>query len=199
MEPTFFATPDDFRAWLQEHHETESELLVGFHKKGSGRPSITWPQSVDQALCFGWIDGVRRRIDDDSYSIRFTPRKARSTWSAFNVKRVGELTAEGLMRPAGLAAFERRSDDRTAIYSYEQRKTATLEPEQEQRFKANKKAWEWFQAQPPSYRRTATYWVISAKKAETRQRRLERLIADSAAGRTIPPLTPRRGSAAGPA
>jgi uncharacterized protein YdeI (YjbR/CyaY-like superfamily) len=199
MEPTFFATPDDFRAWLQEHHETETELLVGFHKKGSGRPSITWPESVDQALCFGWIDGVRRRIDDECYSIRFTPRKARSTWSAINVKRVGELTAEGLMRPAGVAAFERRSDDKTAIYAYEQRKTARLDKEQERRFKADADAWAWFQAQPAGYRRTATYWVISAKKAETRQRRLERLIADSGAGRPIPSLTPRRGSAGGPA
>jgi uncharacterized protein YdeI (YjbR/CyaY-like superfamily) len=199
MEPTFFATPYDFRAWLQEHHETESELLVGFHKKGSARPSITWPESVDQALCFGWIDGVRRRIDDESYSIRFTPRKARSTWSAINVKRVGELTAEGLMRPAGVAAFERRSDDKTAIYAYEQRKAATLDAEQKRRFMADKTAWAWFQAQPPSYRRTATYRVTSAKKAETRQRRLERLIADSGAGRPIPSLTPRRGSAAGPA
>jgi uncharacterized protein YdeI (YjbR/CyaY-like superfamily) len=199
MGPTFFATPDDFRAWLQAHHETETELLVGFHKKGSGRPSITWPESVDQALCFGWIDGVRRRIDDASYSIRFTPRKARSTWSAVNVKRVGELTAEGLMRPPGLAAFERRSDDKTAIYAYEQRTAATLDPEQERRFKADKQAWAWFQAQPPSYRRTATHWVVSAKKHETRQRRLERLIEDSGAGRPIPSLTPRRGSAAGPA
>jgi uncharacterized protein YdeI (YjbR/CyaY-like superfamily) len=199
MEPTFFATPEEFRAWLTEHHETETELLVGFHRKGSGRPSITWPQSVDQALCFGWIDGVRRRIDDASYSIRFTPRKARSTWSAVNVKRVAELTEQSFMRPAGIAAFERRSDDKTAIYAYEQRKAAELDPEQERRFKADDGAWTWFQAQPPSYRRTATYWVISAKKQETRQRRLERLIADSAAGRPIPPLTPRRGSAAGPA
>jgi uncharacterized protein YdeI (YjbR/CyaY-like superfamily) len=199
VEPTFFATPDEFRAWLQEHHATASELLVGFHKKGSGRPSITWPQSVDQALCFGWIDGVRRRIDDTSYSIRFTPRKARSTWSAVNVRRVAELTAAGLMHPAGVAAFERRSDDKTAIYSYEQRKAAKLEPEQERRFKADAKAWAWFQAQAPSYRRTAIHWVISAKREETRQRRLERLISDSAAARPIPPLTPRRGSAAGPA
>ena len=199
MEPTFFATPDEFRAWLQEHHETESELLVGFHKKGSGRPSITWPQSVDQALCFGWIDGVRRRIDDASYSIRFTPRKARSTWSAVNVRRVGELTEQGLMHPAGLAAFERRSDDKTAIYAYEQRKAAELDPEQERLFRANEQAWAWFQAQPASYRRTATYWVISAKREETRQRRLERLISDSAAARPIPSLTPRRGSTAGPA
>src|SRR3954452_11897619 len=111
MEPTFFAAPADFRAWLERHHDSVSELLVGVHKKGSGRPSITWPQSVDQALCFGWIDGVRRRIDDASYSIRFTPRTARSTWSAVNVKRVAELTEQGLMRPAGISAFERRSDD----------------------------------------------------------------------------------------
>jgi uncharacterized protein YdeI (YjbR/CyaY-like superfamily) len=199
MEPTFFATPDEFRAWLDQHHESEGELLVGFHKKGSGRPSITWPQSVDQALCFGWIDGVRRRIDDASYSIRFTPRKARSNWSAANVKRVAELTELGLMRPAGIAAFERRSDDKTAIYAYEQRKAAELDSEQERRFKADERAWKWFQAQPPSYRRTATYWVISAKKEETRQRRLERLIEDSGAARPIPSLTPRRGEAAGPA
>jgi uncharacterized protein YdeI (YjbR/CyaY-like superfamily) len=202
MEPTFFATPDEFRAWLEEHHETESELLVGFHKKGSGRPSITWPESVDQALCFGWIDGVRRHIDDESYSIRFTPRKPRSTWSALNVKRVGELTELGLMRPAGLAAFAQRSDDRTAIYAYEQRKTAKLDTEQERRFKARPEAWRWFQAQPAGYRRTAAYWVISAKRPATRERRLEQLIADSAAGRTIRSLTPpsqRRASGAEPA
>ena len=198
MEPIFFATPDEFRAWLQEHHATESEVLVGFHKKGSGRPSITWPQSVDQALCFGWIDGVRRRIDDASYSIRFTPRKARSTWSAINVRRVAELAADGLMHPAGIAAFERRSDDKTAIYSYEQREAAQLDAEQERRFRANARAWDWFQAQAPSYRRTATYWVASAKRQETRERRLERLISDSAAGRPIPSLTPRRGSGDGP-
>jgi uncharacterized protein YdeI (YjbR/CyaY-like superfamily) len=189
MEPSFFATPEDFRAWLEAHHDTESELLVGFHKKGSGRPSITWPESVDQALCFGWIDGVRRGIDGDSYSIRFTPRKPRSTWSAVNVRRVGELTELGLMRPAGVAAFERRGDDRTAIYSYEQRKTAHLDADQERRFRANPGAWEWFQAQPAGYRRTASYWVISAKRPETRERRLEQLIADSAAGQTIRSLT----------
>jgi uncharacterized protein YdeI (YjbR/CyaY-like superfamily) len=142
---------------------------------------------------------VRRRIDDDSYSIRFTPRKPRSTWSAVNVKRVGELAELGLMRPAGHAAFERRSDDKTAIYAYEQRKTAKLDREQERRFKADAKAWKWFQAQPAGYRRTATYWVISAKRPETRERRLEQLIEDSAAGRTIRSLTPpsqRRASGA---
>jgi uncharacterized protein YdeI (YjbR/CyaY-like superfamily) len=189
MEPVFFATPEEFRAWLEEHHATETELLVGFHRKGSGRPSITWPESVDQALCFGWIDGVRRRIDDASYTIRFTPRKQRSTWSAINVKRVGELAEQGLMHPAGIAAFERRSDDRTAIYSYERRTAAAFEPEQERAFKADAEAWSWFQAQPPSYRRTATHWVISAKRPETRERRLGQLIEDSAAGRTIPLLT----------
>jgi uncharacterized protein YdeI (YjbR/CyaY-like superfamily) len=194
MEPTFFATPEEFRAWLREHHATATELLVGFHKKGSGRPSITWPESVDQALCFGWIDGVRRRIDDERYSIRFTPRKARSTWSAINVKRVGELKKQGLMHPAGMAAFERRADDRTAIYSYEQRTAAKLEPAMEREFKRDERAWAWFEAQPPSYRRTASHWVISAKKPETRERRLRQLIADSRAGRPIPPLVPRRGS-----
>ena len=201
MEPTFFATAADFRAWLERHHDSVSELLLGFHRKGSGRPSITWPEAVDQALCFGWIDGVRRRIDDERYSIRFTPRTPRSTWSVVNVKRVGELTELGLMHPAGVAAFERRSDDRTAIYAYEQRKAAKLDREQERRFKANEKAWDWFQAQPAGYRRTATYWVISAKKPETRERRLEQLIEDSAAGRTIRSLTSpsrRRGPAAGP-
>jgi uncharacterized protein YdeI (YjbR/CyaY-like superfamily) len=197
MEPTFFATPDEFRAWLDAHHATETEVLVGFHKKGSGRPSITWPESVDQALCFGWIDGVRRRIDDDSYSIRFTPRKARSTWSAINVKRFGELTDLGLVRPAGAAAFERRSEDRTGIYSYERREAAELEPAMVERFKAHARAWTWFEAQPPWYRRTATHWVISAKKPETRDRRLQRLIEDSAAGRTVPPLTRTTDGGAG--
>lgn len=189
MTPTFFATPAEFRAWLEEHHAAATELLVGFHKKGSGRPSITWPESVDQALCFGWIDGVRRRIDDESYTIRFTPRKARSTWSAVNVRRVAELTAQGRMRPAGLAAFERRSGDRTGIYSYEQRRQAALGEEHERRFRENAKAWEWFQSQPPWYRRAAAWWVISPKRDDTRERRLATLIEDSAAGRPVKPLT----------
>jgi uncharacterized protein YdeI (YjbR/CyaY-like superfamily) len=192
MRPTFFATPDDFRAWLQAHHETETELLVGFHKKATGRRSITWPESVDQALCFGWIDGVRRSLGDESYTIRFTPRKARSTWSAVNLKRFGELREAGLVAPAGLAAYERRSDDRTAIYSYEQRREAQLGEEFEARFRSDAAAWKWFQAQAPSYRRTATYWVVSAKQAPTRERRLAQLIEDSAAGRRIRSLTPPR-------
>jgi uncharacterized protein YdeI (YjbR/CyaY-like superfamily) len=189
MEPTFFATPDAFRAWLEEHHASATELLVGFHKKRSGKPSITWPEAVDQALCFGWIDGVRRSIDDDSYSIRFTPRKPNSTWSAVNVARVEELTRQGLMRPAGLEAFARRSPERTTTYSYEQRAGAALDPEHERRFRADKAAWAFFQAQPPWYRRAATWWVVSAKREQTRERRLAQLIADSAAGRPIRPLT----------
>jgi uncharacterized protein YdeI (YjbR/CyaY-like superfamily) len=192
MEPTFFATPADFRAWFERHHESHSELIVGFHKRGSGRPSITWQESVDQALCFGWIDGVRRRIDDASYSIRFTPRKARSTWSAVNIRRMKELVEEGLVAPAGLAAFERRTDDRTAIYSHEQRKAAKLEPDQERRLRADERARAYFEAQPPSYRRAAIHWVTSAKKPETRERRLAQLIECSAAGEPVPPLRPRR-------
>jgi uncharacterized protein YdeI (YjbR/CyaY-like superfamily) len=192
MESTFFATPADFRAWLERHHDSVTELLVGFHKKGTGRPSITWPEAVDQALWFGWIDGVRRRIDDASYSIRFTPRKPRSTWSAVNLKRVKELVDEDLVVPAGLAAFERGADDRTAIYSYEQRRNATLEPDQEQRLRADERANAFFEAQPPSYRRAAIHWVTSAKKPETRECRLAQLIEGSAAGHAVPPLRPRR-------
>jgi uncharacterized protein YdeI (YjbR/CyaY-like superfamily) len=179
MLPTFFATPVAFRKWLEKHHERESELLVGFYKKDSGRPSITWPESVDQALCFGWIDGVRRRIDDVSYSIRFTPRKSISNWSAINIARVAELTKLGLMAPAGLRAFERRRDDKSAIYAYENA-VRTLAPEDEKRFRANKMAWAYFSAQAPSYQRVAIYWVTSAKKEETRERRLAALIEDSA-------------------
>jgi uncharacterized protein YdeI (YjbR/CyaY-like superfamily) len=190
VKPRFFATPEQFGAWLEEHHERETELLVGFHKKGSGRPSITWPESVDEALCFGWIDGVRRSLGDEAYTIRFTPRQARSTWSAVNVRRARELIAEERMTPAGLAAFEARGDDRTAIYSYEQRHAATLDDEQERRFRAAAEAWEWFQARPPSYRRAAIHWVTSAKRPETRERRLQTLIEDCAAGRNVKPLRP---------
>jgi uncharacterized protein YdeI (YjbR/CyaY-like superfamily) len=192
MEPTFFATPADFRAWLERHHESHSELIVGFHKRGSGRSSITWQESVAAALCFGWIDGVRRRIDDTSYSIRFTPRKARSTWSAVNIRRMNELVEEGLVAPAGLDTFERRTDDRTAIYSYEQRKAAKLEPDQERRLRTDERARAYFEAQPPSYRSAAIHWVTSAKKPETRERRLQQLIASSAASEPVPPLRPRR-------
>lgn len=184
-KPLFFATPADLRRWLDANHSTAKELWVGFYKKESGRPSITWPESVDEALCVGWIDGIRKRLDDESYVIRFTPRKPQSTWSAVNIARVAELKRNGRMRPAGLAAFERRSDEKSAIYSYEQRTTAEFDESAERQFRANPKAWEFFQAQAPWYRRTATYKVISAKREETRQKRLAQLIADSAAGRRI--------------
>jgi len=189
VKPIFFATPADFRRWFEKNAAVKAEVLVGFHKRGSGKPSITWPESVDQALCFGWIDGVRRRVDDTSYTIRFTPRRKGSVWSVINIARAKELAAAGAMTRAGLAAFEARRDDRSAIYAYEQRRGAALEPEQEKRFKKNAKAWRFFSAQAPWYRRNATHWVTSAKKEETRERRLATLIADSAAGRTIRHLT----------
>jgi uncharacterized protein YdeI (YjbR/CyaY-like superfamily) len=189
MEPIFFAARAELRAWLERHHTDRDELWVGLYKKRSGRPSITWPEVVDEALCFGWIDGVRRSVGPDSYANRVTPRRARSNWSAINVKRVGELIDAGRMTPAGLAAFEARTGDRTGIYSYEQRRNAALDAEQERRFRAVPEAWEWFQARPPSYRRAALHWVTSAKRPETRERRLRTLIEDSAGGRTVKPLT----------
>ena len=193
MKPVFFATPQEFRAWLDEHHATATELWVGFFKKGSDLPSITWPEAVDEALCFGWIDSVRQRIDDERYTNRFTPRKPTSNWSAVNIRRVEELTDQRRMRPAGLKAFRERREDRTAVYSYEQRHQAKLDPTQERRFRAQRKAWAWFQEQPKGYRTTAVYWVASAKKPETRERRLDTLIEDSAKGRRVPPLRPRTG------
>ena len=197
-EPTFFAKPDAFRRWLEKHHESERELLVGFYKTGSGRPSITWPQSVDEALCFGWIDGVRRRIDDESYSIRFTPRRPTSIWSAVNVKRMGELIAEGRVRPAGLAAFERRSAKKSGIYSYEQRGEVVFDPAFEKELRRDKAAWKYFQGEAPWYRRLTTHWVMRAKQEETRRRRLRELIEASAAGRRIKQVIPaaQKGSAA---
>ena len=190
MKPQFFAAAEEFRAWLQEHHETATELVVGFHKKSTGKPSMTWTESVREALCFGWIDGIRRSLGDESYTIRFTPRKPRSNWSAVNVRHVEELIREGRMAPAGLAAYEARTPERTAVYSFENRHLSRFEPAQEQEFRAEPKAWEFFQAQPPSYRRTAIFWVVSAKREETRVRRLATLIADSKAGRRLAHLTP---------
>jgi uncharacterized protein YdeI (YjbR/CyaY-like superfamily) len=192
MEPTFFATSSEFRAWLEKHHDSASELWVGFYKKGTGLPSMTWQEAVDQALCFGWIDGIRKRVDGSSYANRFTPRKRNSNWSVINIKRAEELIASGSMHPAGLAAFEARPDDGGARYSYEQRHSARLEAEQEDRFRAQRRAWEFFQSQSPSYRQTAIWWVISAKREETRERRLATLIEDSAQGRRIGLLSPRR-------
>jgi len=191
--PLFFTTPSEFRAWLDAHHQTRLELWVGLYKKGSGRPSITWPEAVDQALCFGWIDGVRKTVDGVSYTIRFTPRKARSTWSAVNIARVKELTGLGLMQPAGIAAFDARTEERSGIYAYEQGDAALDEASLDQ-FRAHATAWNFFQAQAPWYQRTAIWWVISAKKAETRLKRLTTLISDSEQGRTIAPLTRRKAS-----
>ena len=188
MEPTFFATPALFRKWLARNHESSTELLVGFYKKDSGKRSINWPESVDEALCFGWIDGVRRRIDDISYSIRFTPRKRTSNWSAVNIARVKELTERGLMQPAGVRAFAQRREEKSGIYAYENA-PGTLDPWDEKKFRANRRAWEYFNNQPPSYRRVAIYWVTSAKKPQTRERRLTTLIDDSAAGRRLAAYT----------
>jgi uncharacterized protein YdeI (YjbR/CyaY-like superfamily) len=192
-QPTFFATPRKWRAWLAKHHATAPELWVVLHKKGSGRASITWPEAVDQALCFGWIDGVRKSLDETCYMNRFTPRRRGSVWSSVNLGRVEELLRLGLMEPAGLAAYEARKADRSGLYSYEQRETAKLPAPLERRLKQNGNAWQFFQEQAPWYRRAATWWVISARKEETRQRRLATLIEDSARARRIKPLT-RPGS-----
>jgi uncharacterized protein YdeI (YjbR/CyaY-like superfamily) len=196
VKPTFFATAAELRDWLEQNHATAAELFVGFYKKGSGKPSISWQELVDEELCFGWIDGIRKGIDDIRYSNRITPRKPRSTWSAVNIARAEELIRLGRMHPAGLKAFEQRTDDRSAIYSYEQRKTAALDPKAERSFRANKKAWAFFRAQAASYQQAATWWVITAKREETRQKRLATLIGDSARGRRIGPLTPRRRAGA---
>jgi uncharacterized protein YdeI (YjbR/CyaY-like superfamily) len=184
MKPTYFASPAHFRRWLDKHHATQTELLVGFHRKGSGMPSITWQESVDEALCFGWIDGVRKRVDETRYTIRFTPRRKRSNWSLINVNRVKELIAQKLIKPAGLEAFEAREEKKTGIYAYENRPTE-LDEEYAKRLRRNPAAWKFFQAQPPGYRKLANWWITSAKKEETREKRLARLIADSAAGKRI--------------
>ena len=184
-KPTFFATPAQFRTWLSKHHATAPELLVGFYKRDSGKASITWPESVDQALCFGWIDGIRRRVDDVSYTIRFTPRRTGSVWSSINIKRVAELETLGHMKEAGLAAFAKRSEEKSRIYAYEQRFHSKLEPEQEKKFRANKKAWTFFQAQAPWYRRAVTHYIVSAAREETRAKRLQRILDESAQGRRI--------------
>jgi len=187
LKPTFFATPAAFRQWLKKNHSSTKELWVGFHKKGTGKPSITWPESVDQALCFGWIDGLRKSFGPEDYIIRFTPRKPTSIWSAVNIKRANELIRLRLMQPAGRKAFEGRDVEKANLYSFE-REHVRLNSEHEQLFRSNERAWEFFQTQPPSYRKTATWWVVSAKQEETRRRRLATLIADSAAGLRIASL-----------
>jgi uncharacterized protein YdeI (YjbR/CyaY-like superfamily) len=195
LEPTFLPSPADFRTWLETNHDKAQELWVGYYKKGTGKPSITWPESVDQALCFGWIDGIRKSIDADSYMIRFTPRKPDSTWSAVNIKKVQDLTEQGLMHPAGIRAFENRKEAKSGVYSYEQRENAALSKEQEQQFRANREAWAFFQSRPGSYRKAAIWWVVSAKQDQTRIRRMATLIELSAEERLIPQFVPRRPKA----
>ena len=184
MKPEFFQTAGDFRSWLEKNHATATELWVGFYKKDSGKPSITWPESVDQALCFGWIDGIRKRVDEISYQIRFTPRRPGSIWSAINIKRAKELLEQRRMRPTGLKAFAARIENKSGIYSYEQRSTELSQP-YARLLKKNKAAWNFFQAQSPSYRKMIGWWIISAKKEETRMARLAKLISESAKGKRL--------------
>jgi uncharacterized protein YdeI (YjbR/CyaY-like superfamily) len=183
--PLFFSAPAHFRSWLGANHKKRGELWVGFYRKGSGRPSITWPEAVDEALCVGWIDGLRKTIDEESYKIRFTPRKTTSNWSAINIGRVQELTKQGRMCPAGSKAFKLRKEEKSGIYSYENRKSAVLGGAAEKQFRSRPKAWDFFQNQPASYRQTLIWWVVTAKREETRQKRLERLIAESEAERRL--------------
>lgn len=184
MAPKFFKTPAAFRKWLAANHAKAKELLVGFYKKGTGKPSITWPESVDEALCFGWIDGVRKTIDDESYTIRFSPRKSNSIWSAVNIRNMERLVKEKRMTAAGLKAYEKKKENRSGIYAYEQRPPELIEPYASE-FKKNKPAWRFFQAQPPYYRRTLTWYIVSAKREETRMKRLEKLIEVSAHGKRM--------------
>jgi uncharacterized protein YdeI (YjbR/CyaY-like superfamily) len=189
MKPIFFATPADLRAWFNQHHESETELLMGFYKKDSGKPSVTWSEAVDEAVCVGWIDGIRKGLDAESYTIRFTPRKPSSIWSAVNIAKVEALTKEGRMKPAGLKAFELRKENKSGIYSHEQRDQIELREAETQLFKANKKAWDFWEAQPGSYRKAALWWIVSAKREETRSKRMTTLIDDSANERRIKQFT----------
>ncbi|MCA1570541.1 MAG: YdeI/OmpD-associated family protein [Chloroflexi bacterium] len=183
-EATVFARPADFRAWLEANHENATELWVGYYRKSVPKTSMTYREAVDEALCFGWIDGVGRRIDDEVHANRFTPRTRRSTWSAVNVARIGELIAEGRVHESGLRAFEARTTGNTGIYSYENR-PADLPDAYLVQLQSSEPAWSWWQAQTPGYRRAATWWVVSAKQEATRDRRLATLIDDCAAGRMI--------------
>jgi uncharacterized protein YdeI (YjbR/CyaY-like superfamily) len=185
VSPTFFESPLHFRAWLETNHTSAAQLIVGFRKVGTGAPSITWPESVDEALCFGWIDGVRQRIDEESYQIRFTPRRKGSIWSLVNIKKVQELTAQGRMLPAGVAAYEARSDKKTGIYAFERKQPAELAHAEVIEFKKDRKAWEYFEAATPSYRKVMLHWVVSAKQPATRMRRLEQLVQACAEQRRI--------------
>lgn len=184
MNPRFFKSPSHFRKWLAANHDKSKELWVGFYKKSSGKPSIDWPQSVDEALCFGWIDGVRKTIDEESYVIRFSPRKPSSIWSAVNIRNVERLIKEKRMQPAGLKSYAARKEYRSGIYAYEQRPVELVEP-YASKLKENKAAWKFFQSQPPYYRKTMTWWIVSAKREETRLQRLEKLIEVSAQGKRM--------------
>ena len=193
MKPRFFRSPAELHAWLEAHHADEAELQIGFYKKSSRRRGISYREALDEALCFGWIDGLTRGIDDERWTIRFTPRKRNSIWSAVNTKRAKELIALGRMRPAGRKAFEARDTSKTKRYSYEQLRSAELDPKHARRLRANAVAWKFFSAQAPSYRRAATWWVTSAVKQETRGRRLDALIAHSARGERLPQfVSPKR-------
>ena len=193
MKVTFFRTPAKFGEWLEKYHATAADVWVGYYKKDSGKPSITWPESVDEALCYGWIDGIRKSIDDISYKIRFTPRKPGSTWSSVNIKRAQALIEQRQMQPAGLKAYQARKENKSGIYSYEQRSVELEEP-YNRLLKKNKIAWSYFQAQPLAHRKAVSWWIISAKKEETRLKRLKKLIAYSAQGQTLPQLTPRKST-----
>ena len=184
MKPKFFRTPSDFRNWLEKNHASARELWVGFYKKDSGKPSITWPESVDEALCFGWIDGIRKRVDEISYKIRFTPRRRGSIWSAINIKRARALQKQKRMLPSGSKAFAARMENKSGVYSYEQRR-AELEEPYSSRLKTNKSAWNFFQTQPPSYRKMMSWYIMSAKTEETRSKRFEKLMKASAKGRRL--------------
>jgi uncharacterized protein YdeI (YjbR/CyaY-like superfamily) len=181
MQPKFFSSPEKFRAWLERNHDGATELLIGFHKKSSGKKSVTYAEALDEALCFGWIDGVRKNLNETSYTIRFTPRKPKSIWSNVNVKHVERLQKEGRMHRAGLEAYERRAPERTGIYSFENA-PRELPPEYEKTFRQNKAAWKFFQEQPPGYKRLMVYRTVSGKKEETRLRRLKQLIESSEKG-----------------
>jgi uncharacterized protein YdeI (YjbR/CyaY-like superfamily) len=184
-KPVFFENQNDFRRWLDENHQAETELLVGFYKTGSGKPSMTWPQSVDQALCYGWIDGVRKSMGPEAYSIRFTPRKPGSIWSAINIDKMEKLVKENLVKPAGLAAFAKRTEAKSRIYSHERTQDAVLPPDMEKAFKSHKKAWAFFTAQAPSYQRVMLHWVTTAKQEKTRQGRFEKLLEASRQGTRV--------------
>ncbi len=188
----YFKTPAELRKWFGKNHNKADEQWIGYYKKDSGTPSITWPESVDQALCFGWIDGVRKSIDGERYTIRFTPRRATSIWSAINIRRVGELKKLGLMKKPGLEIFKKRDAKKSNRYSFEQRKDPRLSPAYIKKFKANKKAWAFFLSQPRWYQRTSKWWVVSAKQEETRLKRLQQLIKDCRSGRTIQVLTRKK-------